>query len=137
MRIVALIISSIFVSSCVKHDLVYFANNFEEIARTDNTIPTLSTRLLKLREHGECFENKCPHEVLYITVSEFGEYPDQKLYITPKANEWQFTGWKHIPKLGEDNPTITFTLKSTNEGIQNNITVKVNLAGIEYVNEKR
>jgi len=137
MRIVILIIISLFISSCVKNDLVYFANNFEEIAKTDNTVPTLSTKLLKLREHGECFEKKCPQEVIYITVSEFGEYPDQKLYITPKANEWLFTGWVHIPRLGEDNPTIIFTLKSINKGIQSNVTVKANLSGIEYINEKR
>ncbi|MBL1261268.1 MAG: hypothetical protein COB33_012125 [Thiotrichaceae bacterium] len=130
-----LIIISLFISSCAKNDLVYFANNFEEIAKTDNTVPTLSTRLLKLREHGECFENKCPQEAIYVAVSEFGEYPDQKLYITPKANEWLFTGWKHIPKLGEDNPTIIFTLKSINNEIQSNITVKANLFGIEYINE--
>ena len=136
MRILILILITISIISCARSDLVYFANNFEEIAKTDNTVPTLSSRLFKLREHGECFEKKCPREELYITVSEFGEYPEQRLFITPKANEWHFTGWKHIPELGENNPTIIFTLKSIDNGITKNYKVKVNLKNIEYINEQ-
>lgn len=135
MKIITLLLIASSIISCAKPDLVYFANNFEEIAKTDNTVPTLSSRLLKLREHGECFENKCPQESLYITVSEFGEYPDQSLFITPKANEWHFTGWQHIPELGENNPTIIFTLKSIDKKIEKNYKVKVNLTNIEYIDE--
>jgi len=66
-------------ASCAKTDLVYFANNFETIAQTDNSIPTLFSRLLRVREPGGCDYNKCPKEVIYITVSEFGEHPEQAL----------------------------------------------------------
>jgi len=132
MKFITLLIASLLIVSCAKTDLVYFANNFETIAQTDNAIPTLSSRLLRVREPGECDNNKCPEEVIYITVSEFGEYPDQTLYITPKANKWQFIEWNHIPKLGEENPTIIFTLKKTNKNIEQKVTVKVNLSTIEY-----
>jgi len=137
MKFITLLVTSLLIVSCAKNDLVHFTNNFEVIAQTDNTLPTLSSRLLRVREFGECDQNKCPEEVLYITVSEFGEYPDQSLYVTPKANKWQFVEWNHIPKLGELNPTLIFTLKKTNKNIEKNITVKANLSTIEYINKKR
>ena len=134
MKIITLLICSLFVISCERTDLVHFTNNFEVIAQTDNTLPTLSSRLLKVREFGECDNNSCPKEVVYIAVSEFGEYPEQALYVSPKANKWQFIEWNHIPQLGESNPTIIFTLKSTNNSVAKIYTIKVNLLNIEYIN---
>ena len=137
MKILILIAFSFLAQSCTQFDLVRFTNNFEEIAKTNNETPTLSSRILKLREFGECDGNVCPNEVLYITVSEFGEYPEQKLYITPKANEWVFVKWEHIPNLGEENPTIILSLKSKNKKIEKYYRVKVGLEGITYLKIER
>lgn len=137
MKYITLFIASLLITSCAKTDLVHFTNNFEIIAQTDNAAPTLSSRLLKLREFGECDSGTCPKEVVYITISEYGEYPEQSLYITPKANKWQFIEWNHIPKLGETNPFIKLTLKSTNNNIEKKQIIKVNLTEIKYINEKR
>jgi len=110
MKIITILVCLLFVVSCAKTDLVHFTNNFEVIAQTDNTLPTLSSRLLKVREFKECDNNSCPKEVVYIAVSEFGEYPEQALYISPKANKWQFIEWNQIPAPGDPNPTTIFIL---------------------------
>ena len=137
MKYITLLIVSFFIASCAKNDFVHFTNNFEIMAQTDNAVPSLSSRLLKVREFGECDNGSCPKEVVYITISEFGEYPEQALYITPKANKWQFVEWNHVPQLGEADSFIKLTLKSTNNNVEKKIVIKVNLTDIEYINEKR
>lgn len=136
MRALILILFSFIVISCSNNNLVFFANNLEEISRTDNSVPTLSSRIYKLRDFGECYEKQCPKEVLYITVSEFGEYPEQKVYVTPKANEWHFIKWEKIPSLGEIDPKLVFLVRSVTNGVENNITVKASLVEIKYINKK-
>jgi len=137
MKILAIFILSLSILSCSKFDSVHFINNFEEIAKTANTIPTLSSRILKIREFGECDSNICPSEILYIAVSEFGEYPEQKLYKTPKADEWSFVNWEHIPQLGEANPTLIINLKSRNKKKVNYYKVKANLKTVIFTEVKR
>lgn len=132
MKAILVILLCFLLFSCANTNLVYFANNYQEIARTDDAVPTLSSRVIKVREFGECTNSSCPKEVLYITISEFGEYPEQRLYQTKKADEWQFIEWNHIPPLGEQNPTISFTMKSVNNNIETNYSVRVNLKTIEY-----
>ncbi len=137
MKILIIIALSLSMLSCAKFDIVHFANNFEVIAETENKVPTLSSRILRIREFGECDNNICPSEILYITVSEFGEYPEQKLYKTPKANVWSFEGWEHIPKLGEPNPTLVINLKSENNKKVKYFKVKANLETIVFTEIKR
>lgn len=126
-----------FLISCTSSNLVHFANNYDEIARTEDSIPSLSARILRVREFGECIDNVCPKEVLYIAISEFGEYPEQKLYQTKEADEWHFIEWKHIPALAEQDPTISFTLKSINNNVESMHSVSANLNTIKYEIKKR
>lgn len=137
MRVFILVFSMLLISSCSDNDLVFFANNLEEISKTDNVVPTLSARIFKLRDFGECYESKCPEEVLYIAVSEFGEYPEQKVYVTPKANDWYFTKWEKIPSLGETDPKLVFLLRNTTNGVEKNIRVEASLTDIKYIIKKR
>lgn len=64
LKIFVLVAMSFFVISCVSNKLVYFANNSEIIAETKNTVPTLSSRVIKLKEFGECDGTHCPKEKL-------------------------------------------------------------------------
>lgn len=134
MKSIFLLLLTVFIASCTNHsqELVYFVNNYEEITKTKDTSPTLSARILKLRESGECDNNVCPKEVLYIAISEFGEYPEQNLYITEKADKWSFVKWNHIPELGETDQTITLTLKRVNHSNELLYQVKMDLNAITY-----
>lgn len=137
MKAILSAIFCVFLISCTSNNLVHFANNYDEIARTDDSVPSLSARILRVREFGECINNVCPKEVLYIALSEFGEYPEQKLYQTKKADEWYFIAWKHIPAVGEHEPTISFTLKSVNDNVESMHSVSANLNTIKYETKKR
>ncbi len=132
-----ILLFSLSIMSCSNNDLVFFANNLEEVSKTNNTVPTLSSRIYRLRDLGECYEKKCPEEVFYITVSEFGEHPEQKIYVTPKASKWHFVKWENIPSLGETDPKLTFSLKSITNGIEKSFTVKASLTEIKYIIKKR
>jgi len=119
-----------------ENELVFFANNFQLMSETKNTEPTLFARLLKLREFGECDSSRCPTEVVYIAISEFGEYPEQRLYITKKADEWNFLGWEHMPTLGEEKQVIVFKIKSNTNNTETEYTIKVGLDNIEYIKQE-
>ncbi|MCF6363520.1 MAG: hypothetical protein L3J88_09305 [Gammaproteobacteria bacterium] len=141
MKILFLSILTFLLASCayknVSHEnkLVFFANNFQLMSETKNTEPTLSARLIKLKEFGECDNGKCPNEVIYIAVSGFGEYPEQRLYITKPANEWKFLGWEHVPALGEKKQAIVFKMKSYKNNSETEYTIKVSLDNIEYIDQ--
>lgn len=143
MKIYILFFSILLLMSCnhsekkYKNELLFFANNFQLIAETKNDVPTLSARIFTLREFGECDNKKCPNEYVYIAISEFGEYPKQKLYISEKSHEWSFLKWDHIPDVGEKNPSISFRLKSIINGIKTVYTVNVSLKSINYINSKK
>ena len=127
----------VFLSSCATNNLVNFANNYEEVARTSDTVPTLSARILRLREFGECINSKCPKEKLYIAISEFGEYPEQRLYITDRADEWRFVEWNYIPKLADPEPTIIFTILNKRGNKETLFYVKANIDSITYEEKER
>ena len=59
-----------------------------------------AVRILQLQDRGECDgkPETCPQEELYIAVSTYDEYPDQKVYVLPKSYGWKFVGWKLLPK---------------------------------------
>jgi len=142
MRISLVLFFALLLASCANKDLsrdsklVFFANNFQLMSETTNTKPTLFTRLLKLREFGECDSGKCPGEVVYIAVSEFGEYPEQRLYVTKQADEWHFSGWEHVPVSGKEEQVIVFKMKSTTNDVETEHTIKVSLDNIEYTDRK-
>jgi len=134
MRNIFILLFLFLIASCSESnsELVTFANNFELIAETDDAQPTLSARIFKLREFGECTNGNCPKEVLLIAVSEFGEYPEQKLYKTPLKEKWEFVEWNHIPVLGEPHYTLKFTLKSKSNNKEAVYSVNADLEDIKY-----
>jgi hypothetical protein len=52
----------------------------------------LYIRFFTVRSHGECdgAPETCPGTTLYISVSSYDEYPDQKLYRTSEAASWDY-----------------------------------------------
>ena len=119
-------------SACSEFDVAHFLNDAEIISETNNPEPTLSARLFKLREFGECDNGKCPKETIYIAVSEFGEYPDQNYYQTKPSEKWEFVEWEYIPKLEDKVREIKLKIKSTTNDVQVLYRVTFNLNKIKY-----
>jgi len=138
MRILGFFVISMVLVACsdtktsVHDDLVFFANNYQLISETENKVPTLSARIFKLREFGECDSGKCPKEYVYIALSEFGEFPQQKLYVSNGAHEWQFLEWVEIPALGDKDRTLIFKMKGILNNIETKYIVVASLEGIEF-----
>jgi len=79
--------------------------NFQILAVADHPQSKgMYVRILKVQDHGECdgSPNSCPKSKLYIAVSEYGEYPEQKVYRLPSRHNWEFVGWIKLPDT--DNP---------------------------------
>jgi hypothetical protein len=89
-------------------NLVHILNTFELIAKHEE-YPT-SVRILKIRESGECEPKltRCPKEYLYIAVSSYDEYPDQKVYILSNAYEWNFKRWVYLPNKDKPDDIAVF-----------------------------
>ncbi len=75
----------------------------------------MAVRILRVRDHGECdgSPQTCPKSTLYIAVSEYGEYPEQKVYRLPKRHDWKFSAWRHLPQ--HDGPEDFVILELTAE----------------------
>lgn len=83
--------------------LVHLLNNFKTVAeiRDIKKLPYAIIRIIQLQDQGECDAGKpetCPQQELYIAVSTYDEYPDQKVYVLSKSYGWKFIGWKLLPK---------------------------------------
>ena len=77
-------------------------NNLEIVAEVGDPGFGWQPRVIHVRDLGECdgFPNRCPKETLYVAVSEFGEWPDQILFVLPPA-----FGWKVVDlRLGGEGP---------------------------------
>jgi hypothetical protein len=124
-----LFIAMIALASCSTPNLEHILNDFDIIGKSDST-PPLSVRILKLRDHGECNNSTCPKEQLYIAVSEFGEFPQQRIYTSPKRDSWKFISWVKHADFSENNPTAIFQVKSQvgNSIIKENISVNLDKA---------
>lgn len=120
-------------SSVTNPELVFFANNFELLAETPQDRQTISARVFKTREFGECDNGKCPKEQVYIAVSEFGEYPEQRLYVSAPADEWEFSGWQAAPATKSGSPVVVFDLQSKSGESEQRYSVTASLSGIEFV----
>ncbi len=88
-------------------NLVHLLNDFEILA--ENNKPPYSVRIIRLSDHGECdgSPQNCPNRNLYIAVSTYDEYPEQKLYILPTAKGWDFIRWMHIPDKEQEDSFVT------------------------------
>lgn len=85
----------------------------ETLAQLESKASPYYVRIVRLRDHGECGPDLtlCPQETVYIAVSSYDEYPEQKVYILPKAYEWKFIRWHKIPKQEAPDEHITFVMK--------------------------
>ncbi len=93
-------------------------------------------RILRLQEHGECdgSPTTCPKSRIYIAVSEYGEAPEQKVYLLPLRHNWEFVDWIKLPETDTPDEFVELRLKAqipTNDlskswWIDESYTVKVN-----------
>lgn len=92
-------------------NLVHILNDSEILAETHH--PPYAVRVVRLRDHGECSgtPQSCPKQTLYIAVSNFGESPDQKLFVVYHGYGWEFIRWKTKPKKEGRGNYIIFIVK--------------------------
>ncbi|MDO8287802.1 MAG: hypothetical protein Q7T44_01145 [Parvibaculum sp.] len=93
--------------------LIAFANNAVLIAESKKE--PIAVRIYGLQNFGECdgTGDNCPKTSLYIAVSEFGEYPDQKLYKLDEANIWKFIHFISFPKYDHETSFVKFLVERT------------------------
>ena len=107
--------------------------------------PNMTARILKVQDFGECdgSPSSCPKSKLYISVSEYGEFPEQKVFVLPESHNWEFVGWDSFPEYEGPTDYITFKVKSQRPNLDfskswwaNEIyTVKVNYSNGVWVKE--
>jgi len=88
--------------------------NFEMLAQAkDPESKGMYVRVLKLQDPGECdgSPETCPQSTIYIAVSEYGEFPAQKVYQLPKGHNWEFVGWVKLPATDSPTDYVQLTLK--------------------------
>lgn len=61
-------------------------------------------KVFSLQEDGECGvkPDTCPKSELIVLISSFSEYPERKIYVTPKSYGWKFSRWILLPKSNEE-----------------------------------
>lgn len=74
--------------------LITILNNMEVAADNTKIHKNLSIRIIKVKDFGECDSKpeSCPKEKMYVAVSEYGEYPEQKLFVV-QSYGWEFVRW--------------------------------------------
>lgn len=91
-------------------ELVHILNNMDIIAQLKD--PPFLVRIIRIQEHGECdpLKHKCPEQSLFIAVSSFDEYPEQRLYVSGKAYAWEFNRWISLPRKDTPDDFVVFEL---------------------------
>lgn len=120
------------ISGCSSVDVAFLLNEQTLIAETTPKKPPLNVKVFKVTEHGECFENQCPLSQLYIAVSEYGEYPNQAYYISPKRNNWLFVKWIKLADFSEVTPSSDLLVSYQIKGKTILETISVNVETISY-----
>ncbi len=96
-------------------ETTYLLSNFITLAEA-KAPPSegMYARILKVSDFGECdgTPSSCPKSTIYISVSEYGEYPEQKLYKLPKMHQWKFISWKYLPKTDQPKDFIIIKLSA-------------------------
>jgi len=111
-------------------NLVSILNSIVLIREIDK-LP-LHIRIFEFQEYGECdgAPSTCPGKILYIAVSSYDEYPDQKLYKTLKAESWdigQLIKYPHSEKK-EDFAVLKIKKRELgNSSKEHSCLLKVNL----------
>lgn len=87
--------------------------NFVLLAETPES-SKMFARVFRVQEHGECdgTPETCPKSTMYIAVSEYGEYPEQKLYQLPEGYNWEFINWVSFPETEDPPSNLVLKIKS-------------------------
>lgn len=96
-------------------EAAYLLTNFTVLAETKYPASeAMHARILEVVDFGECdgTPSSCPKSTLFISVSEYGEYPEQELYKLPKMHYWKFTSWEHLPKTDTSRDFIVIKLSA-------------------------
>ena len=89
--------------------------NFEILAEANTAISKgMYVRIIKVQDFAECDSSPatCPKSRVYITVSEYGEQPEQKVYRLPSRHNWRFDKWIKLPETDGPDDYVQFRLKS-------------------------
>jgi hypothetical protein len=86
--------------------------NFEIIAEAGLLKSPIWVRIIKVMAHDECdgSPETCPKSTIYIATSEYGEYPEQKVFQLKKMHGWEFVEWVSFPE-GEGPEDYVFEVK--------------------------
>ena len=86
--------------------------NFEILKELNTRSSPYFARVVKVKDPGECDGalETCPKETLYVVVSTYDEFPEQKVYLLTKAHRWRFLKWISIPKEESTQSFITIRL---------------------------
>ena len=81
-------------------DTIHLLANLEILGELTTRSSPYFVRVIKVRDQGECdgVPETCPKEALYVVVSTYDEYPEQKAYLLPKTYDWKFVKWVSLPK---------------------------------------
>jgi hypothetical protein len=96
-------------------ELAQVLANFQILAVADRAQSKgMYVRIVKVQDHGECdgSPNTCPKSRVYIAVSEYGEYPEQKVYRLPSRHNWEFVGWIKLPQTDNPQDYVHFRLRA-------------------------
>lgn len=88
--------------------------NFEVIAEAGLPKSHFWVRIIRVADHGECngSPETCPKSTIYIAVSEYGEYPEQKVFQLEKMHGWEFMGWVSFPESEGPDDYVVFNMKA-------------------------
>jgi hypothetical protein len=93
-------------------DLLLLLNNLS-VMHEGHGGKDIIARLYAVRESGECdgTPESCPKMTVYVALSEFGELPEQRLFLLPSSHDWRFIGWDDAPMASGGGETFGFTIE--------------------------
>lgn len=74
----------------------------------------MGIRVLRITDFGECdgSPNTCPKSTVYISVTEYGEFPKQSTYQLPKYHDWAFVSWDVLPDQDGRDDYVVLKMKA-------------------------
>jgi len=96
-----------------KKEIAQILANFKILAEVGFPESKVHVRVIEVRDHGECAGSPetCPKSAIYIAVSEYGEYPEQKVFKLKKMHGWEFADWLSFPESEGVQDYVVFNMK--------------------------